>query len=80
MSGGRPVGTNAKKVLGVSEGRLAGTTAVKGCDIVTSEGSPFGTSAGNTITNPFLLERHVPLHGMLHDEVVDMAFLSMTFC
>ena len=50
MSGGRPVGTSAKKVLGVSEGRPAGTTAVKGCDIVTSEGSPFGTSAGNTIT------------------------------
>ena len=50
MSGGRPVGTSANKVLGVSEGRPAGTTAVKGCDIVTSEGSPFGTNAGNTIT------------------------------
>ena len=49
MSGGRPVGTSAKKVLGVSEGRPAGTTAVKGCDIVTNEGSRFGTSAGNTV-------------------------------
>ena len=35
MSGGRPVGTSAKKVLGVSEGKPAGTTAVNGCDIVT---------------------------------------------